>query len=243
MSRMGLIASILIGLLVTAAWWFLLVGPQRVREADAADQLEAAESEELVLRTELAQLERIQENELPYRAAIAELQTAIPDRPQTASLIDDLAALAEETGVDWDSGTYGNPALNEDTGLFEIPLGISIQGQFFEVLGYLFGVAELDRIVRIDSVNIAPTQDDNNFTVLNTNITGRAFANGAVLVPVPEEEGPDAPASDPADDEGGESDESGETTTTTAAEADTTTTTAVTDDSSPSGDARIGGWF
>ncbi len=218
MSRTGWIISILVTILVTAAWWFLLVGPQRERAAQAEDELAAAMDDELLLRTQLASLRRIRDNELPFRAAIAELQAAIPDSPQTASLIDDLSVLADETGVDWLSSTYGNPSLNEDTGIFEIPISISIEGQFFEVLGYLYGSAELDRIVRIDGVAIAPRQDDNGFTILAVNITARAFTNGDVLVPIADLE-QDAPPED-APSEDAPPEDGGETTTTTAPEGE-----------------------
>ena len=271
MSRTGLLIGLLVGLLITAAWWFLLVGPQRTREADAADALQAAVDEEVLLRTQLQQLRRIQDNELPYRAAIAELQASIPDNPQTASLIDDLSVLADDTGVAWSSGTYGNPALNEDTGLFEIPLTISINGQFFEVLGYLYGIAELDRVVRVDALTISPDLDENGFTVLSVSLSGRAFSRGTVLVPLPAEDGDtttttttppgDAGTGDDSD-AGGDGDgaddnangdgDAGDGATTTGPAADATTTTGATDgstttttatDSSNAGDARIGGWL
>jgi len=246
MSRTALIVSLLVGLLLTAAWWFLLVGPQRTREAEAADALEVARDEEFLLQTQLAQLKRIQDNELPYRAAIAELQRSIPDNPQTASLIDELSALAEETGVVWSSGTYGNPEANEDTELFEIPLAISIEGQYFEVLGYLFGIADLERLVRIDAVTISPSQDENNFTILSVNLTGRAFSTATVLVPFTETEGGEpAPGETPAP---GAEDSATSTTTSGGGDGDVTTTTTATDtstvtptdSSTPAGGARAG---
>ncbi len=263
MSRNALIISILVGLLVTAAWWFLLVGPQRDRQNQAEEELQAAQDEEFILRTQLSQLQRIQDNELPYRAAIAELETEIPDQPQTASLIDQLAALADETGVLWQSGNYGNPELNEDTGLFEIPLALNVEGQFFEVLGYLYGVADLDRLVRIDGVNISPRQDEAGFTILSVNLTGRAFATGTVQVPLIELEVPDQPAEESTttttttpEDGTGENGalDTGESTTTTTTPEDgtgesgaldtgesTTTTTTPEDGTGESGALDTGG--
>jgi Tfp pilus assembly protein PilO len=258
MSRTGLLVGLLVALLVTAAWWFLLVGPQRTREADAADALQLARDEEVLLRTQLQSLRRIQDNELPYRAAIAELQASIPDTPQTASLIDDLAVLADETGVGWESATYGNPALNEDTELFEIPVAITINGQFFEVLGYLYGIADLDRVVRVDGLTISPDLDDDGFTILAVNLTGRAFSTETVLIPLAEDAGAGAGddgdgattttvASDDDDDTGDAGEgattttNAGDDTTTTTGATDSSTTSTTTTDSSNAGDARAGG--
>jgi type IV pilus assembly protein PilO len=230
MRRGPLIIGILVTLLLTAAWWFFLVSPQRERAQLAEDEREQAEQEEFLLRTELAALEKIQDNELRYRAALAELEAAIPDTPQTATLIDDLSELADDTGVAWVSGTYGDPVEIEGEDYLEIPLTIVIEGQFFEVLGYLYGTAELERIVRLDSVAIAPQQEE-TINLLTVNLSGRAFTTSGAGLPEIDEDAL----------EGEEEEEDGSTTTTapsdttTTTSADTTTTTTSTTDTSTGG--------
>ena len=125
---------------------------------------------------------------LAYLAAIGQLERSIPDSPQTASLIDDLSVLADETGVSWDSGSYGNPTEVNGEDYFEIPVNVTIQGQFFEVLGYLYGIADMDRLIRVDSIGISPTQDEAGFTILDVAIAARAFTSRNVAIPIVEGE-------------------------------------------------------
>lgn len=207
MSRSAILLSILGALLVTVGWYLLLVKPTQDRIAEARTQIEEADAESFRLAAQRAALQRIEDNMLAYLAALGEIEQSIPVRPQTASLIDDLSALADETGVLWESGSYGNPTMVEGAQYLEIPVNVTIQGQFFEVLGYLYGIADMDRLVRIETIGISPAQDENNFTILTVTIAARAFTSSDVGIPVPEGEGeptePEEPAEAPADGEEG----------------------------------------
>ena len=109
MNRSAILLSVLGALLVTAAWYLLLVKPTQERIIETEDLIAQAEDDEFRLSTQRAALQRIEDNMLAYLAAIGQLERSIPDSPQTASLIDDLSVLADETGVSWESGSYGKP--------------------------------------------------------------------------------------------------------------------------------------
>jgi Tfp pilus assembly protein PilO len=158
------------------------------KTADTQDQLQSAEDNEVLLRTQLARLKKIQENELTYRSAIGALDAAIPPTPQMPALIDALTELANDSGVEWESGTYGNPVEVEDEDYFLIPVNLTVRGQFFEVLGYLYGIADLERIVRIDAVSLSPTEDDEGFTLEDVSISAVTFTTGNVVLPGEPEE-------------------------------------------------------
>ena len=174
-------------LLVTALWWLFVISPTNTKIADAQDQLASAEDNEVLLLTQLSRLKKIQESELTYRSAIGALDAAIPPTPQMPALIETLAELAEASGVEWEAGTYGNPVQVEGEDYFEIPVSLTVQGQFFEVLGYLYGIADVERIVRVDAVSLSPQEDDDGFTIENVSISAVTFTTGDVVLPAPEE--------------------------------------------------------
>ena len=186
MKRTGLILGVLAVLLVSALWWFFVISPTNTKIADSRDQLQSAEDNEVLLLTQLSRLKKIQENELTYRSAIGALDAAIPPTPQMPALIDALTELANDSSVEWESGTYGNPVEVEGEDYFEIPVNLTVQGQFFEVLGYLYGIADLERIVRIDAVSLSPTIDEDGFTVEDVSISAVTFTTGNVVLPAPE---------------------------------------------------------
>jgi len=187
MKRTSLVLSVLGFVLVTALWWLFVISPTNSKIAEAQDELASAEDNQVLLQTQLMRLKRIQENELTYRSAIGALEAGIPPTPQMPALIDVLAELAGDSGVEWQSGTYGNPAEVEGEGYFVIPVNLTVRGQFFEVLGYLYGIADLERIVRIDAVSLTPEQDDDGFTIESVSISAVTFTTGNVVLPAPAE--------------------------------------------------------
>ncbi|GBD85699.1 Pilus assembly protein, PilO [bacterium BMS3Abin02] len=180
MKRTGFVFGLLGIVLLTALWYMFFMRPINERIADTQAQLQTERDTEVLLRTQLASLKKIQDNELNYISAIGAMDAQIPPTPQMPALIDDLDALADETGVDWLGSTIGNPTQNENQDYFEIPISIRIKGQFFEVLGYLYGIADLERLVRIDGIAIAPNSED-GFTMLDVTISAKAFTTSDLV--------------------------------------------------------------
>ncbi len=136
------------------------------------------------------------------------------------SLIDDLDALADKTSVEWLGASYGEPTLVPDTDYYAIAVSLRIKGQFFEILGYLYGINDLERLVRIDGVTVSPGEED-GYTVLGVTITAVAFTTSPLTVPV----GDTTTTTEP---DTTTSTTQPETTTTTEADAGSTTTTSST---------------
>lgn len=176
--------GVLVAVLITALWYFFVASPINERKAVAQTDLETAQTEEFTLRTTLSRLKKIEENQLEYATAIGQLETAIPATPRLAELIDDLNFLADENGLDWKSSSYALPTLIAGTDLYEIGVSVQVQGQFFELLGYLYGIADLDRIVRVDSVALQSSSDEAGFHSMTATISGVVFTTSEVVIPI-----------------------------------------------------------
>ena len=151
-----LLASVLALLLITVIWWFVFFSPKRDAIDAAQAEKESAALREQTLRTRLAQLSEIKDNELSYLFAIGQMESSIPATPQADAFIEDITFLAETTGVELSAITLTPPVADPDTGGFEVPVSLSIDGEYFEVLGFLYGVEALDRLVRVDSIGLSP---------------------------------------------------------------------------------------
>ncbi|HEY5578419.1 MAG TPA: type 4a pilus biogenesis protein PilO, partial [Acidimicrobiia bacterium] len=170
MRRPVLLLVVLGALVVTIGWYLLFISSSNNEIAEANDQLELAQDEELRLETQLKRLQRIQENQLLYVEALGAVEAGIPPTPQEAALLDDLAALEAEAGVVLDGVTLSLPQALEGQDYLVIPLSLVIEGQYFEVLGFVYGLEDLDRIVVIKSVTISSSEDEDGFTILRVNI-------------------------------------------------------------------------
>lgn len=158
MRRGIILGAIVAALAVTALWWLFVVSPRNEEVADINAQLDAAEAREDSLRTQIRQLTSIKDQEVSYLFAIGQMETSIPENPEEAAFIDQVNFLADRTGVDLTNLTLAPPTrpIEEDASGFEIPTRIAVEGQYFEVLGFLYGLEAMERLVRVDSLTLSP---------------------------------------------------------------------------------------
>ena len=181
MRRVGLIL-VLLTLLVTGVWWLFLISPRNARITDYQQQLNAAVDTESRLRVQIQQLQDIGDHEVEYQAALGQLNALIPDRPLLDEAIEQLYTLAGDTGVDLQTLSPSVPAATADgSELRQIDVSVQVEGQFFELLGFLFGLNDMDRLVRVDGISLSSTQDEAGATFLSASIEMRLFTTADLL--------------------------------------------------------------
>jgi Tfp pilus assembly protein PilO len=170
----------LLAVLVGVGFYFLVLAPIGENTEQIEAQTASEVTREATLMTERNRLLRVQEAELRYIDAVGELEASIPTSPNQSELINALEALATESAVGWQGATFAQPATNEDGGYNEIQLNVQVTGQYFELLGYLYGMEELDRLIRINSASFAPSVEDTTVELAVT-INATAFTTGEIL--------------------------------------------------------------
>jgi Tfp pilus assembly protein PilO len=182
MRRWALLAALLV-LLLAVGWWFLLIAPRNTRISDAHDDLQTAREQELGLRSQIAQLQAINEAKVEYLAGIGKMDALIPDQPLLDQFIEEIYSLSQSTGVELLNLSPAVPVLVPDSQLRAITVSATIEGDFFETLGFLFGVMDMERLVRVDGISVSSSQDQNGATMLNVSLSMRLFTLSD-LVPV-----------------------------------------------------------
>ncbi len=181
--RARLLLGTLLAILVAAGFWFLVISPIIDNTNEIAAQTESEQQREAALTAERNELLRIQEAELQYIDAVGELEASIPASPSQSELINALETLATESAVTWNGASFGTPAPNDEGGYNEIQTTVSVTGQYFELLGYLYGMEDLDRLIRLDSAAFSPAVEDNTVE-LTVTIQATAFTTGDIAAPV-----------------------------------------------------------
>lgn len=216
--------GVLFVIITSAAFFFLVYQPKTIEIEDAETELQTLETETAQLRARVASLRRIEDRLVEYRDAVNQMAVSVPGDPEMDVLIVELNQLAVDSGVEWLSGAWSVPAEPDPQGLRAVPVNISVEGQYFEVLGYLYGISEMDRLIVVDSLAFSPTLQDDGFNVISVNISAFTFTTGTIQVPeLPEEETAADETTTTTTTPGNNDGFGGSTTTTIPA---TTTTTA-----------------
>ena len=201
MKRVGILAGMGV-LFLTAVWWMFLISPKNAEIADLEDELNVAIGNEQLLNVTINELETIRQAEVEYLAALGQLEGLIPERPLLEDFIEQVYALTLDTGIDLQTLAPSVPSVADGSLLREIRVSAQIEGEFFELLGFLFGLNDMERLVRVDSIAVSSSQDDVEGTVLSASVQMTLFTL-ADLLPLLEEVGTVSP-DDTSDDGSGD---------------------------------------
>ena len=99
--------------LLTAAWWFLFYGPARTQQEALETESASLVAQQGQLRTQIAQLREIREQEVQIQADLARLEQYIPVNPSQASLVRQVQLAADAAGMTVQSMTFADPEVVE----------------------------------------------------------------------------------------------------------------------------------
>jgi Tfp pilus assembly protein PilO len=174
--------SVLLGVIVVLLWNLLIFAPKGRDLSAAKKDTQAAKSLEPGLRTQLAQLQEINKNGPEIAAQLDRLSAAVPTSPDLDGFILSANQIAVQSGIDWLSVS---PSVTQagTTGVSVIPLTVSIEGGFFQVLDYLNRLEDLGRLVIVDAISATAGGSGTGSTgtattgapTLAVTLTGRMF--------------------------------------------------------------------
>jgi type IV pilus assembly protein PilO len=151
-----LAAFVLTGLLVVVLGWLLLM-------SEAQEQLEAQRDREPQLRTtyrdRLAQainLEELRKQKLQVEEFVTQLEKQLPGKAEIDQLLSDINQAGLGRGLQFELFRPGQIAVREYYA--ELPIALRVTGSFHDFGAFAADVANLSRIVTLQSLSITPVQ-------------------------------------------------------------------------------------
>lgn len=155
----NLLVGILVTVLVVALWYKVLYSPAKSSATKANDQAEQVQQQVDVLRTQVAS-ETAKRKQAAAAVPVKKLQAAVPVDDKLTTFIRQSDALANSSGVAWQSVTPTAPT--SDGSMQTINVAVNVAGGYASVMAYLRGMLGADRILIIDNVSFtaaAPVGD------------------------------------------------------------------------------------
>jgi Tfp pilus assembly protein PilO len=195
MMRRAPLIVIVVAVLLTAAFWYLLYQPRRVEHGRYIEQAAQLETERSQLQAKIVTLREIKADEESYRSRLVRLREYIPDRPGQPETLEALQEAADSSGVEIKQMTFGEPELVEDapetneelTALGRIPTQMIVTGGYFQIVDLIRRIeVDMARAVKVDTVTVAEEADE-LFPTLSVTWAGNVFAVLPVLEAAGEE--------------------------------------------------------
>lgn len=160
--------AVLLGLLalgVAYAFYAYVYSPVREERIATEERLESLESAniEARARTRPGRLRELREQEAEYQVELARYETMLPAESEVPDLLEDVAGVALEQGVEIEEFTPLEPV--EGQSLVELRYDVQVQGGYHDIGRFLAGVVNLPRLIRprvieVDREEIEePTED------------------------------------------------------------------------------------
>ncbi len=168
-------AGILVGLIIllAAAFYSFLYGPQADEVTKLNESIEAAQNEKSIKQTRAANLPKLQkelgELDLRLKEAIAQL----PSKREIADLLSSIAAKAQESGLD--INLFRPRPENYNDFYAEIPVEINIKGTFHNVIIFFDAIGRLTRLISIDNVGFKNPKVSGDQMVLEFTTTATTY--------------------------------------------------------------------
>jgi len=174
-------------ILAAALYYSLLHVPLSDQIAKLADSVEIAKNEKLAKSQKAASLPRLRQDlarlDLELKKAVAQL----PDRKEVADLLSSITARAQSAGLDVLVFRPRAETLREHYA--EVPVDITVKGNYHEMIDFFDHVGRLDRLINIDNIGFKnPTVNGERVLVETTTVaTAYRFLNEAERKKVAEE--------------------------------------------------------
>jgi len=190
-----------VGLLVyTLGFWFMLVAPKRSLAAELEAEVATTAQSLVTARAAATAPPDAQPIAVADIFRLAKAMPAVPDMP---GILLELARIAEETGIEFQSIS---PEASTVEGDYQVvPIGLIFDGNFYELSDLLFRLRTLvgvrhgeleatGRLFSVEAIDFA--ESPNGFPEITANLTLNAYVYGtetaASSLPAPEETAPPA---------------------------------------------------
>ena len=194
------------GLIVALIGWKLVVSPQG-KKASALDAQVATVQQQIA--SNLAAAAKAKQTPTVPQIKVADvykLAKAMPSSPDIPDLLIELSQVARDSGVTLQSLSPSAPATDPVTGQTEVPVGLTVSGDFYTITDLLYrlrnfvwvrgGALEATgRLFTVDSITLGPGGTGKN--TLTASVNAHAFVYGASSAPATT---PAAPPTDTSTD-------------------------------------------
>lgn len=199
--RLWVIGSAFVAVLIVALGWFLGISPRLTEASTAASEQRSVEQINSTYEATLAELRTLTDDLPTFRRELEAIRTAIPTDASVSTLLGQLTALADQSGVIITAVEAGAPALvsgSEEAGLnlVGVPISVTVTGPTERFPEFARAVQRGPRLMLVPNFSFTEEGPASEST-----LRGFIFVLPGEGAPLPEV---DAPAEQPATEPGSE---------------------------------------
>ena len=160
-------------ILMVALYYSFLFAPKSDEIAKLADSVEIARNEKTVKTQKAANLSRLRQDLQRLDAELKKAIAQLPEKREIPELLSSISSKAQQSGLD--VLLFRPRAESYQEFYAEVPVDITVKGNFHNTVSFFDEVGRMDRLVNLDNIGFKnPTVSGDN-VVLETTSVATAF--------------------------------------------------------------------
>jgi Tfp pilus assembly protein PilO len=149
--------TIVATIVIAAIWYFAWMSPEGNKLSTENAQISNLNTTLAQLNKTLATYKLNQQNLAVYNKLLSVFSTAVPPEEEAGTLTDEIAALADTSGVNLTELSVPfasapiESATGTPTGLYQVSLAIDVAGQWSQCMKFLTGIYTFPRLITIQT--------------------------------------------------------------------------------------------
>jgi type IV pilus assembly protein PilO len=160
-------------ILIGALYYSFLYSPRAEEVAKLADSVEIAQNEKMVKTQKSANLVRLRQELQQLDIALKQALAQLPEKGEIPDLLSNIAAKAQQAGLD--IVLFRPRAENFQDFYAEVPVDITVKGNFHNTVSFFDEVGRLDRLVNINNIGFKNPTVSGERIMLETTSVATAF--------------------------------------------------------------------
>ena len=169
--KIGILVAAIV--LIAALYYSFLYSPRSDQIAQLAESVEVARNEKSAKTQKAANLPRLRKDLQQLDAELKKAVAQLPDKKEIAGLLSSISAKAQQAGL---TVLLFRPRPENYQDFYaEVPVDISVKGNFHNTVSFFDEVGRLNRLVNIDNIGFKNPTVTGDSVVLETTSVATAF--------------------------------------------------------------------
>jgi type IV pilus assembly protein PilO len=160
-------------ILMVALYYSFLFAPKADEVAKLADSVEIARNEKTVKTQKAANLSRLRQDLQRLDAELKKAIAQLPEKKEIPELLSSISSKAQQSGLD--VLLFRPRAESYQEFYAEVPVDITVKGNFHNTVSFFDEVGRMDRLVNIDNIGFKNPTVSGDSVVLETTSVATAF--------------------------------------------------------------------
>ena len=160
-------------ILMVALYYSFLFAPKADEVAKLADSVEIARNEKTVKTQKAANLSRLRQDLQRLDAELKKAIAQLPEKKEIPELLSSISSKAQQSGLD--VLLFRPRAESYQEFYAEVPVDITVKGNFHNTVNFFDDVGRMERLVNIDNIGFKNPTVSGDSVVLETTSVATAF--------------------------------------------------------------------